>query len=226
MAGTGAIGLVAVFAVDLVNLFYISRLGDQAVAAAVGFAGVVGFFQISISIGMTIGVTAVVSRSIGAGTARKRAIWRPRHPARRGARGGGRAGNGRVSGAAAADAWRRRPHARHGRAVPADILAVIAVARGRHVPVRRAACGGRPAPGDERHVAGCGGDGRGRSCADFCLSSRADRSGGHHGGVAAGAAGGRVARRGQVSRAARANPLARRWPATCRRSWRWRGRRC
>ena len=67
MAGTGAIGLVAVFAVDLVNLFYISRLGDQAVAAAVGFAGVVGFFQISICIGVTIGVTAVTSRAIGAG---------------------------------------------------------------------------------------------------------------------------------------------------------------
>ena len=67
MAGTGAIGLVAVFAVDLVNLFYISRLGDQAVAAAVGFAGVVGFFQFSISLGLTIGVTAVVSRALGAG---------------------------------------------------------------------------------------------------------------------------------------------------------------
>ncbi len=67
MAGTGAIGLVAVFAVDLVNLFYISRLGDQAVAAAVGFAGVVGFFQFSIALGLTIGVTAVVSRALGAG---------------------------------------------------------------------------------------------------------------------------------------------------------------
>jgi putative MATE family efflux protein len=67
MAGTGAIGLVAVFAVDLVNLFYISRLGDRAIAAAVGFAGAVGFFQISISIGLTIGVTATVSRRLGAG---------------------------------------------------------------------------------------------------------------------------------------------------------------
>ena len=68
MAGTGAIGLVAVFAVDLVNLFYISRLGDQAVAAAVGFAGVVGFFQFSIALGLTIGVTAAVSRALGAGS--------------------------------------------------------------------------------------------------------------------------------------------------------------
>ena len=67
MAGTGAIGLVAVFAVDLINLFYISLLGEQAIAAAVGFAGVVAFFHTSLSIGLMIGVTAVVSRRIGAG---------------------------------------------------------------------------------------------------------------------------------------------------------------
>ncbi len=67
MAGTGAIGLMAVFAVDLANLFYISILGEKPIAAAIGFAGAVGFFQISISIGLTIGVAAVVSRVIGAG---------------------------------------------------------------------------------------------------------------------------------------------------------------
>ena len=67
MASTGAIGLVAVFAVDLINLFYISRLGEQAIAAAVGFAGVVGFFHTSVCIGLMIGITATVSRKIGAG---------------------------------------------------------------------------------------------------------------------------------------------------------------
>jgi len=67
MAGTGAVGLVSVFAVDLLNLFYISLLGEQSIAASIGFAGLVGFFQISIAIGMTIGVGAVVSRAIGAG---------------------------------------------------------------------------------------------------------------------------------------------------------------
>ncbi len=69
MAGTGAIGLIAVFAVDLLNLFYISLLGQREIAAAVGFAGVVGFFQTSVLIGLTIGVSAVVARSIGAGEA-------------------------------------------------------------------------------------------------------------------------------------------------------------
>jgi putative MATE family efflux protein len=67
MAGTGAIGLVAVFAVDLINLFYISLLGEKSIAAAVGFAGVVSFFHTSICIGLMIGITASVSRAIGAG---------------------------------------------------------------------------------------------------------------------------------------------------------------
>ena len=67
MAGTGAIGLVAVFSVDLLNLFYLSLLGDPRIVAAVGFVGAVGFFQISLAIGLVIGVGAVVSRGIGAG---------------------------------------------------------------------------------------------------------------------------------------------------------------
>src|SRR5580658_1141845 len=67
MAGTGAIGMTAVFSVDLLNLFYISLLGQRPIAAAVGFAGVVGFFQTSVLIGLTIGVSAVAARSIGAG---------------------------------------------------------------------------------------------------------------------------------------------------------------
>ena len=67
MASTGAIGLVSVFVVDLLNLFYISLLGQKPIAAAVGFSGVVGFLQISVAIGLMIGIGAVVSRSIGAG---------------------------------------------------------------------------------------------------------------------------------------------------------------
>ena len=70
MAGTGAVGLMAVFAVDLLNLFYISLLGQRPIAAAVEFAGVIGFFQTSVLIGLTIGTSAVVARSIGAGAAR------------------------------------------------------------------------------------------------------------------------------------------------------------
>lgn len=71
MAGTGAIGLMAVFAVDLANLFYVSMLGDTSVAAAVGFAGTINFFHVAISIGMTIGVSATVARLLGAGQSAK-----------------------------------------------------------------------------------------------------------------------------------------------------------
>ena len=67
MAGTGAIGLVAVFAVDLINLLYISLLGDKALTAAIGFAGVVSFFHTSVNIGLMIGITATVARAVGAG---------------------------------------------------------------------------------------------------------------------------------------------------------------
>ncbi len=67
MASTGAVGLVAVFFVDLLNLFYIALLANRALTAAVGFTGAVGYFLISVSIGLTIGVGAVVSRTVGAG---------------------------------------------------------------------------------------------------------------------------------------------------------------
>ncbi|MBE7212308.1 MAG: polysaccharide biosynthesis C-terminal domain-containing protein [Gluconacetobacter diazotrophicus] len=66
MAGTGAVGLVAVFAVDLLNLLYISLLGDKGLTAAIGFTGAVGGLQLAIAIGMSIGMGAAVSRLIGA----------------------------------------------------------------------------------------------------------------------------------------------------------------
>jgi len=67
MTATGAIGLMAVFAVDLLSLFWVSRLGDQAFKAAVGYVGLANFFAMSINIGLTIAASATVSRAIGAG---------------------------------------------------------------------------------------------------------------------------------------------------------------
>ncbi|NHO33632.1 MATE family efflux transporter [Acetobacter fallax] len=67
MAGTGAIGLMAVFAVDMLNMIYIAHLGDPALTAAIGFAGAVGGIQIAVSIGLTIGLGASVGREIGCG---------------------------------------------------------------------------------------------------------------------------------------------------------------
>lgn len=67
MTATGSIGLIAIFIVDLVNLFYISRLGVQELAAAIGFSSVVLFFQSALCIGIAIGTGAIVGRHVGAG---------------------------------------------------------------------------------------------------------------------------------------------------------------
>lgn len=67
MAGTGAIGLMAVFAVDMLNMIYVAHLGQPALTAALGFAGAVGGIQIAVSIGLTIGLGACVGREIGGG---------------------------------------------------------------------------------------------------------------------------------------------------------------
>src|SRR4051812_32961904 len=67
MTATGSIGLMAIFVVDFLNLFYIAMLGQQELAAAIGYAGTVLFFTVSLCIGVTIAGTALVSRALGAG---------------------------------------------------------------------------------------------------------------------------------------------------------------
>jgi putative MATE family efflux protein len=67
MAMAGAVGLMTVFLVDLANLFYISLLGDAKLTAALGFATTILFFFISMSVGLMIAGTALVSRALGAG---------------------------------------------------------------------------------------------------------------------------------------------------------------
>lgn len=71
MTATGSIGLVAIFIVDFANLFYISQLGETELAAAIGYAGTLMFFVTSAAIGTTIGITALVSRALGAGDMEK-----------------------------------------------------------------------------------------------------------------------------------------------------------
>src|ERR1044072_8506506 len=66
MTATGSIRLMAIFVVDFLNLFYIAMLGEQELAAAIGYAGTVLFFTVSLCIGVTIAGTALVSRALGA----------------------------------------------------------------------------------------------------------------------------------------------------------------
>lgn len=67
MTATASVGLMAIFIVDFANLFYISLLGKAALAAAIGYAGTILFFNTALCIGITIAATALVSRALGAG---------------------------------------------------------------------------------------------------------------------------------------------------------------
>jgi putative MATE family efflux protein len=67
MTGAGAVGLMAIFAGDLANILFLSRTGDDAVVAAVGYASSILFFSTSIGIGLSIAATALVAPAIGAG---------------------------------------------------------------------------------------------------------------------------------------------------------------
>ncbi len=67
MTGAASVGLVSIFVVDLLSLLYVSRLGDPNLTAGVGFATQVLLFSVSINIGLSIAIGALVSRAIGAG---------------------------------------------------------------------------------------------------------------------------------------------------------------
>ena len=67
MSLTASIGLMAVFAVDFLDMVFIAMLGKAELAAAVGYAGAILFFTTSFSIGMAIAVGALVARALGAG---------------------------------------------------------------------------------------------------------------------------------------------------------------
>lgn len=67
MTAAGTVGLVAVFSVDLLNLFYISLLGQKELAAAVGYAGTLMFFILSLSIGLAAATGVLTARALGRG---------------------------------------------------------------------------------------------------------------------------------------------------------------
>lgn len=66
MSSTAAVGISALFIVDLLDMFFLSLLGEVELAAAVGYAGTISFFTTAIGIGLSISLGALVSRSIGA----------------------------------------------------------------------------------------------------------------------------------------------------------------
>jgi Na+-driven multidrug efflux pump len=67
MTTAASVGLMAIFLVDLVDIFFISMLGNSAITAAVAYAGTILFFSTSIVIGMSIATSALVANALGAG---------------------------------------------------------------------------------------------------------------------------------------------------------------
>lgn len=67
MTMTGAVGLMTMFGADLADLYYLSLLQDTNVTAAIGFAGILSFANLSMSIGIGIAAAALVARNLGAG---------------------------------------------------------------------------------------------------------------------------------------------------------------
>jgi Na+-driven multidrug efflux pump len=65
MSLTASVGLMAIFAVDLMNMVFISWLKDEEITAAVGYAGAVLFFTTAFGIGLSIAVSAHVARAVG-----------------------------------------------------------------------------------------------------------------------------------------------------------------
>jgi putative MATE family efflux protein len=65
MSLTNSVGLMAIFAVDLINMWFISMLNQEDLTAAVGYAGAILFFTTSFGIGLSIAVSALVARAVG-----------------------------------------------------------------------------------------------------------------------------------------------------------------
>ena len=73
MSLTASVGLMAIFAVDFVDMIFISMLGKDELAAAVGYAGAILFFTTSFNIGVAIAAGRWSLRLLGQETRKRRA---------------------------------------------------------------------------------------------------------------------------------------------------------
>lgn len=67
MSLTASIGILAIFAVDFVDMIFIAMLGQAELAAAIGYAGTLLFFTNAVNIGLSIAAGSLVARALGAG---------------------------------------------------------------------------------------------------------------------------------------------------------------
>lgn len=66
MTLTNSVGLMALFLVDLIDLYFLNLLGEQEMAASVGFSAQLLFYVTALSIGLLIAIGVLVSQRIGA----------------------------------------------------------------------------------------------------------------------------------------------------------------
>ena len=67
MSLSASLGLLSMFIVDFVDLYFIALLGDTSLTAAVGFAGTLIFMNMSVGIGLMIAMSALAAQRIGRG---------------------------------------------------------------------------------------------------------------------------------------------------------------
>ncbi|MEM7075350.1 MAG: MATE family efflux transporter [Pseudomonadota bacterium] len=67
MSLTSSFGLMAIFLVDLIDVLFISMLGEEALAAAAGYASTIMFFASAINIGLSVAAGVLVANSLGGG---------------------------------------------------------------------------------------------------------------------------------------------------------------
>ena len=67
MSLSTSIGLVSIFLVDIVDLYFIAQLGDERLTAAVGYAQALLYFSFAVTLGLNIACSALSARLIGKG---------------------------------------------------------------------------------------------------------------------------------------------------------------
>ncbi len=66
MSLTSSMGIMAIYVVDLCDIFFISLLGQKQMAAAAGFASAVMFFISAVNVGIAMAAAVLVANAIGA----------------------------------------------------------------------------------------------------------------------------------------------------------------
>lgn len=67
MSLSASIGLISIFLVDFVDLFFIAQLGDASLTSAVGFAQTILYVTFAVTLGLNIACSALSARLIGKG---------------------------------------------------------------------------------------------------------------------------------------------------------------